>query len=114
MSEKQIFINFKNELKRELQFQLDGGTSYRQVTSALALVTAIEIKTIESFRDRKIATQTVSDMFPTLSEERCSDVGKMLSVIAKDLYRKATLPQEIQQYVQQKKKDQTKKLGFKR
>ncbi|MGG1289845.1 hypothetical protein ABE218_00335 [Bacillus smithii] len=118
MKEKEIvpFSTFIRELKKEYNFHKNGGTSFRQVTSLIALIVAIECEAnrVDYFLDREIVKQTVADLMPTLNTERSEDVTKFLCTIAKDLYLKANLSDEAKEYVQQKQHNQKSLLLIKK
>ncbi|MEI0739039.1 hypothetical protein VQ056_24400 [Paenibacillus sp. JTLBN-2024] len=75
------FDGFKCFL-RILQKEVRGSTTWRKKASSLALVTAIEIGKLESFKTKENAVQTVKDMFPTMNNtELIQDIGEMLNTI---------------------------------
>ncbi|WP_307257563.1 hypothetical protein [Oikeobacillus pervagus] len=104
--EEVSFEDFTKELKKEYEYQKNGGTSYRLSSSSLALVTAIETNSVKAFLDKDVAKQTVSYLLPTISNEKVEDVAKLLNMIAKDMHRKKNLPKEVQEYVQRKREKQ--------
>lgn len=86
-----------------MHYHLNGGTIYPQLISALALVIALDTKKIEPFWDREIDVRTLDKQFPSLSEEKIYDVGKLLNVIYKDMHLRLNINDEVKQYVQEKK-----------
>lgn len=105
------FDTFLTELQKEFDYQANGGTSYRKRTAMLALEVAHQIGDTAPFFDLENVRETVSVLYPKLDTERVEDVSKFLCTIAKDLYLKANLSDEVKAYVQQKRKHQ-KPLSF--
>lgn len=111
--EEVSFEDFIKELKKEYEYQRNGGTSYRLSSSSLALVTAIETNSVKEFLDKDVAKQTVSYLLPTISNEKVEDVAKLLNIIANDIQYKKNLPNKVREYVQQRREKQ-KPLSFKK
>ncbi len=111
--EEASFEDFIKELKKEYEYQRNGGASYRLSSSSLALVTAIETNSVKEFLDKDVAKQTVSYLLLTISNEKVEDVAKLLNKIANDIQYKKSLPNEVQEYVQQMREKQ-KPLSFKK
>lgn len=97
------FSKFIEELQQEVQFQENGGTSYRKITSTLSLEVALRVGKVSPFLKRSSAKQAVMKSFPNIEKERYEDVAKMLHSVASDIYLNATLSDKVRQYVQQKR-----------
>lgn len=110
--EEVSFEEFYKELKKEYQYQKDGGTSYRLSSVSLALVTAIETNSVNEFLDIDDAKHMVSNLLPTIPNEKVEDVARLLHMVASDIQRKKNLPNEVQEYVKQMREKQ-KPLSFK-
>jgi hypothetical protein len=108
-----LFDDFLNEIRKEVNYHSEGGTSYRQKTSELSLVVASKVGRITPFFDRKNARQIVIGMVPDADKNEVEDVTKMLQVVARELKRKATLPESIKDYIDQKRRNR-KPIRFKR
>ncbi|MBN6185659.1 hypothetical protein JQN58_01510 [Aneurinibacillus sp. BA2021] len=108
-----MFTDFLQELQKELQFHLNGGTSYRQRTAQISLDLARQVGEISPFLKLDTAQATVSRLLPTLDHDRVEDVAKMLYVIAKDMQMYATRSDDVIAYVQQKRQH-SKPLSFKK
>ncbi|AKM19577.1 Uncharacterised protein [[Flavobacterium] thermophilum] len=97
------FPEFLEELRQELRFQQNGGTSYRKQTAQLSLQVAEKAGCIDPFFNRESAKRTVSQLLPDLDLFRIEDVAKMLNVIARELHMNATLSDEVRDYIHQKR-----------
>ncbi|ASS86459.1 hypothetical protein NSQ51_10625 [Geobacillus sp. FSL K6-0789] len=97
------FPEFLEELRQELRFQQNGGTSYRKQTAQLSLQVAQKAGCIDPFFNRESAKRTVSQLLPDLDLFRIEDVAKMLNVIARELHMNATLSDEVRDYIHQKR-----------
>lgn len=100
------------ELEKELQYHLEGGTSYRIQTSRFALQVVEKNRDVAYFIDRDSAYNVVAEALPNQDEYRLQDVSKMISVIVRDLELQKTLPPEIKAFADEKMKD-FKSLKFK-
>ncbi|MFC7370760.1 hypothetical protein ACFQPF_03630 [Fictibacillus iocasae] len=103
MKEVPYFV-FLRELKKELLYHhSEGSTSYRRDTAVLAVYAAISIGKIEPFKERSSSFQTISEFYPTESEEKVYDIAKMLHVIYKDIYNKQNVSNDLKQYLCEKR-----------
>lgn len=105
------FQEFLNELKKEIEFHSNGGTNYRRISAEYSLQIARMVGGFPPFLDRKNAEKIVAQLYPNLSIEKKKDISKMMNVIARDLYRKTNMSDEIRQYVQEKRSN-TRTLSF--
>lgn len=102
--EEVTFAEFIKELQREVEYH-EKGTYYREVTAKLSIQVANQEKDFSLFLNKNAVKELVSQL-PNIGADRKSDVVKMLYTIAKDLHHKASLPDEIKRYVQQKRRNQ--------
>lgn len=100
------------ELRGELHYHSDGGTSYRRETADFALQIAEQVSDITVFFDRGKTYTLVAEFLKNSDEYRLRDVSKMLSVIIRDLERQKRLPKDVKAYAETKMKD-WKSLKFK-
>lgn len=77
---------------------------YRKETATISLDVAIKTGSVEAFYKQKNSKLIVEKLYPDLDQERKNDVAKFLRVIANDLLFHATLPDEMKQYVNHKRK----------
>ncbi|WCK57354.1 hypothetical protein PP175_29630 (plasmid) [Aneurinibacillus sp. Ricciae_BoGa-3] len=109
--EQEMYTDFLHELQREVQFQQNGGTSYRKDTADVSLSVAQRAGSVIPFFQLVDTKQTISRLFPDIDRYRLDDVAKMLHVIAKDLRLNATLSDDVKAYVQEKRENR-KPLSF--
>jgi hypothetical protein len=95
------FTEFIKELQNEVEFHKKG-TNYRMVSAELSLQVANQEEEFSLFLNRNAVKKIVSQL-QNVDFDRKNDVEKMLYTIARDLHRKATLPDEAKQYLQQKR-----------
>ena len=108
------FAEFVQELQGELEYHQKGShNNYRMVSAELSLKVAVanQVDEFSLFLNRDIVKEMVAQL-PEINLERRSDVEKMLSTIARDLFRKATQSDEVKKYVEQKRQNR-KPLQFK-
>lgn len=106
------FEEFLQELKREVEFHTNGGTSYRQQTARLSLDIANRVAKVTPFYKLEDAKEIVSKIFPNLDRYRVEDITKMMHVIARELRCKVNMPDELSKYVQEKRNKNRKPLSF--
>lgn len=107
------FDDFLNELKKEVQYHQAGSTSFRRKVAVLAFVAATEIGHLEDFKNRDTAVKAVANLFPTLEDkELVNDIAKMLHVVYRSMNFKLNMPNDMKQYLEQKRINR-KPLGFK-
>lgn len=99
------------ELAGELHYHSNGGTTYRQDTTRMALEVARQLADTSLFYNRTQSLSAVRSLLRESDEHRLLDVSKMLSVVTRDLHRKKTLPGDVKAYVEVKRK-QKKPLTF--
>lgn len=105
------FDKFLQELQMEFDYHANGGTSYRKTAAMLGLEVARQIGDTAPFFDLETSRETVLALYPELDTERVEDVSKFLCTIAKDLYFKVSLSDDVKSYIQQKRKHR-KPLSF--
>ncbi|MBA2879329.1 hypothetical protein HNR63_002401 [Anoxybacillus kamchatkensis] len=105
------FMDFLKRLKKEVELQQKCGTSWGKEISSIGYLIATKSKSLSIFMDVETSEKTISDLMPTLSREKVTDVARMLYKTVKQLHHNATLPEEIREYVRHKKQNQ-KPLTF--
>lgn len=105
------FKEFLKELQREIDYHTNGGTSYRRTSAEYAFQIARMVGEFPPFLDIKNTERIVAKLQYNLSIEKKRDTVKMLNTIAKELHRKANMPDEIRQYVQERSNN-NKPLSF--
>ncbi|HWO74651.1 MAG TPA: hypothetical protein VNM69_01895 [Bacillus sp. (in: firmicutes)] len=100
-----LLMDFLKRLKREVELHQEFGTSWTKEISSLAFFIANETRCISLFMDKEITKKAVIDLLPNLSKEKAEDVAKKLYKTAKWLYLNATLPNEIKDYLTQKRQE---------
>lgn len=97
-----FFSEYLTELKKEVDYHKNGGTTYRKASADLALNVASKVGKMTPFLNREEAKNHVKSTYPELDTERIQDVGKMLHVIARELSLNHTRSEEVKKYVQLK------------
>jgi hypothetical protein len=77
---------------------------YRKETAAISLNIAIGVGSVHPFYDQKSSESMVKGFDPKMDVHRKNDVAKFLRVIANDLLLNATLPDDVKQFVDHKRK----------
>jgi hypothetical protein len=77
---------------------------YRKETAAISLNVAIGVWSVNPFYDQESSESMVKEFYPKMDFHRKNDVAKFLRVIANDLLFNATLPDDVKQYVDHKRK----------
>ncbi|WP_217269610.1 hypothetical protein [Neobacillus endophyticus] len=98
-----FFNEFLKEIQREIDYHTNGGTSFRRTSAEFSLQVAMAIGEFSPFLDRKSSEEIVTRLHPNLSIEKKKDISKMMNVIARELYRKANMADEIRRYLQERK-----------
>lgn len=111
MAKQVTYREYVQELAKELQYHSNGGTNYRRTTAELALMVAESTANPYSFWEREQVSNELFKRLPGLDTERNKDVSKMLSVVVRDLHNKKNRTQDVQQYVEMKRRKR-KPLAF--
>lgn len=106
--------DFLTELRKELDYLTEGGTSYRKVTCQLAISIAEKIEKEDGdvilFLNVDKTKEIVYKCLNEYKEERKVDTVKMLNTIEKSLYYQSNLPLEVKKYLQLKNRIRVKPL----
>lgn len=109
------FADFVAEIKKEIAYFYEGGTSWRKKVYYLSLLVISEsnIRTTEAFTDKNAVIKLAEEIFPTIKKELSESIGFFISKIAKDLSIKANLGEDVKQYIALHGKSRRgKPLGF--
>lgn len=102
------YEEFIADLKGQLDYQLDGGTSYRIKTAELALKVAEKVDDVELFFERETAQELTNQLLQDFNDERKSDVAEFLFHSARYLLRKKNMTDDIKVYLKEMKKKNSK------
>ena len=98
------YEEFIADLKGQLDYQLDGGTSYRIKTAELALKVAEKVDDVELFIKRETVRELTNQVLQDYNDERRLDVAEFLFHNTKHLSRKKNMSNDIKEYIQEMKK----------
>lgn len=102
------YEEFIADLKDQLDYQLDGGTSYRIKTAELALKVAEKVDDVELFIKRETVCGLTDQLLKDYNDDRKSDVAEFLYHTAKYLFRKKNMTDEMKNYLKEMKKKNPK------
>ena len=98
------YEEFIADLKGQLEYQLDGGTSYRIETAKLALQVAKKVNNVELLLERKTSRELTEQLLTEFDDERKLDVAEFLFHSARYLFRKKNMTDEMKSYLKEMKK----------